>query len=106
MRLWFISQRQNERLSFMPRQTAALLFITDLLFACLALWSGCFCNPAQACAEGTASAQGETQTWFVREDGGDRKQCTGKTDAAYAGKGAGQPCAFKHPYFLFTTDRY
>jgi hypothetical protein len=45
-------------------------------------------------------------TWFVRADGGDRRQCTGKADAAYRGSGTMQPCAFKHPYYLFTNDQY
>ena len=45
-------------------------------------------------------------TWFVRADGGDRKQCTGQADAAYRGKEAMQPCAFRHPYYLFTNDQY
>jgi hypothetical protein len=45
-------------------------------------------------------------TWFVRADGGDRKQCTGKADAAYRGEGIAQPCAFSHPYYLFTNDKY
>jgi hypothetical protein len=53
-----------------------------------------------------SSATSASHTWFIREDGGDRKQCTGKTDAAYRGKGSGQPCAFKHPYYLFTTGEY
>jgi hypothetical protein len=44
------------------------------------------------------------QTWFVRPDGGDRKQCTGKVDAAYRGQGTMQPCAFRHPFYLFTND--
>lgn len=47
-----------------------------------------------------------THTWFIRPDGGDRKQCTGKADEAYRGKGSAQPCAFKHPYYLFTNDDY
>jgi hypothetical protein len=38
--------------------------------------------------------------------GGDRKQCTGKADAAYRGRGAAQPCAFNHPYYLFTNGEY
>jgi len=45
-----------------------------------------------------------TNTWFIRADGGDRRQCTGKADAAYRGRGTRQACAFKHPYYLFTTD--
>ena len=48
----------------------------------------------------------DTHTWYVRMDGGDRKQCTGHTDAAYSGRGSMQPCAFKHPYWLFTNGDY
>ena len=44
-------------------------------------------------------------TWYVRPDGGDRSQCTGQSDSAWPGKGAKQPCAFRHPYYLFTTDQ-
>jgi hypothetical protein len=47
-----------------------------------------------------------SQTWYIRADGGDRKQCTGTADAAYRGHGSHQPCAFKHPYYLFTTGAY
>lgn len=42
--------------------------------------------------------------WFIRPNGGTRAQCTGKTDADYLGTGTNQPCAFKHPYYLFTND--
>jgi hypothetical protein len=42
--------------------------------------------------------------WYVRTDGGDRSQCTGRVDAPYSGSGANQPCAFKHFFYLFTTD--
>src|SRR5947209_584686 len=44
-------------------------------------------------------------TWYVRPDGGDRTQCTGQSDAAWPGTGIDQPCAFRHPYFLFTADQ-
>lgn len=53
-----------------------------------------------------SSTSSGTHTWFVREDGGDRKQCTGQVDAAYRGHGSHQPCAFKHPYYLFTNGDY
>lgn len=53
-----------------------------------------------------ASAASELHTWFIRPDGGDRRQCTGNVDAAYRGKGARQPCAFNHPYYLFTNEEY
>lgn len=56
-------------------------------------------------ASNGASAAGE-HMWFVRPDGGDRKQCTGRVDAAYRGHGSNQPCAFKHPQNLFSNDEY
>jgi hypothetical protein len=55
----------------------------------------------------TDGAQAATaRTWFVRSDGGDRKQCTGKADTAYKGQGTNRPCAFKDPQYLFTNDEY
>ena len=53
-----------------------------------------------------AAASSESHIWFIRPDGGDRKQCTGKADAAYRGRGKMQPCAFNHPYQLFTNGEY
>lgn len=53
-----------------------------------------------------SKASSGSQTWFIRPDGGDRKQCTGKADAAYPGKGSMKACAFEHPYYLFTTGEY
>lgn len=44
-------------------------------------------------------------TWYVRPDGGDRSQCTGQSNSARPGRGTKQPCAFRHPYYLFTTDQ-
>lgn len=43
-------------------------------------------------------------TWYVRPDGGDRSQCNGQVDAPYPGGGSNRPCAFKHPFYLFTKD--
>ncbi len=43
-------------------------------------------------------------TWYVRADGGTAMQCTGQTDAPYPGTGTTQPCAFKNPFYLWTTD--
>lgn len=54
----------------------------------------------------SSKASSVSQTWFIRPDGGDRKQCTGKADAAYPGRGSMKACAFKHPYYLFTNDEY
>ena len=36
-------------------------------------------------------------TYFVRTDGGDASQCTGRSDTAYPGSGSAQACAWKHP---------
>lgn len=42
----------------------------------------------------------EAATYFVRSDGGDARQCTGRVDAAYhgRGRGRGRNCAWKHPF--------
>lgn len=53
-----------------------------------------------------AAASSELNTWFIRTDGGDRKQCTGKVDAAYRGRGSNEPCAFNNPYQLITNGAY
>jgi hypothetical protein len=37
-------------------------------------------------------------TWYVRSDGGNASQCTGKANAAYSGSGSGQACAWEHPF--------
>jgi hypothetical protein len=37
-------------------------------------------------------------THYVRTDGGDAAQCTGRSDAAYPGSGTAQACAWKHPF--------
>ncbi|KRD40098.1 hypothetical protein ASE35_07315 [Lysobacter sp. Root916] len=44
-------------------------------------------------AFGTAQAA----TFYVRTDGGDAAQCTGRADAAYPGSGTAQACAWKNP---------
>lgn len=56
--------------------------------------------------QGPLKVSPASHTWFIRPDGGDRKQCTGKADAAYPGKGSAKPCAFKNPYELFTNGEY
>ena len=55
---------------------------------------------------GSGNGAAAERTWYVRPDGGDRKQCTGLADAAYRGHGSNQPCAFKHPQMLFSNDEY
>ena len=46
-------------------------------------------------------AMGSVQaaTFYVRTDGGDANQCTGRSDAPYPGSGTAQACAWKHPFF-------
>lgn len=68
----------------------------------LALLLLCSLVSASPAAGFQAAAAKADHTWYVRLDGGDRKQCTGKVDAPYHGHGASQPCAFKHPQNLFT----
>lgn len=43
-------------------------------------------------------AYGST-SWYVRSDGGSAAQCTGRVNAAYAGSGLNQPCAWSHPFY-------
>jgi hypothetical protein len=46
----------------------------------------------------TAVGSAQAATYFVRADGGDATQCTGRSDAAYPGSGTAQACAWKHPF--------
>lgn len=85
--------RQHSRL----RSLAYVLTCLSLLLAAVA-------RPASATPSSTPASPG--RTWFVRPDGGDRKQCNGRVDAPYRGHGANQPCAFKHPQNLFSTGEY
>ena len=44
-------------------------------------------------------------TYYVRTDGGDATQCTGRADAAYPGTGTAQACAWSNPHYaLPATD--
>src|SRR5688572_2031539 len=65
------------------RDTRALVFATAMLLLA---------------ALGSAS-NAEAASFFVRLDGGDANQCTGRADAAYSGSGTQQACAWKHPFF-------
>jgi hypothetical protein len=47
---------------------------------------------------GAASAAQAT-TYYVRTDGGNTSQCTGKANAAYSGSGSGQACAWKSLHY-------
>src|SRR5688572_8930136 len=46
----------------------------------------------------------QAATFYVRTDGGDASQCTGRGDAAYSGSGTGQACAWKHPFFALAPN--
>lgn len=37
-------------------------------------------------------------TFYIRPDGGSAEQCTGQVDAPYPGQGAGEDCAWNHPF--------
>jgi len=43
-------------------------------------------------------------TYYVRPDGGSYAECTGLADAPYPGSGAGQPCAWNHPFQALPPD--
>ncbi|WP_460761459.1 right-handed parallel beta-helix repeat-containing protein [Lysobacter fragariae] len=44
-----------------------------------------------------ATAAPDATIYYVRTDGGDATQCTGRADAAYSGSGIAQACAWKNP---------
>jgi hypothetical protein len=48
-------------------------------------------------AVATATPAQAATTYYVRTDGGDASQCTGRSDAAYPGSGTAQACAWKNP---------
>lgn len=76
-------------------------------FACLYLLLACTALPVSAKSSTVpAPASQVGHTWFIRSDGGDRKQCNGRVDAPYHGHGVDQHCAFKHPQDLFTNGEY
>ncbi|MEP6633297.1 MAG: VCBS repeat-containing protein, partial [Luteimonas sp.] len=54
----------------------------------MALFAIGFCSQALAAT-----------TYYVRTDGGDATQCTGRGDAAYSGSGTAQNCAWKSPHY-------
>lgn len=51
-----------------------------------------------------AFGSAEAATFFVRTDGGDASQCTGRGDAPYPGSGSAQNCAWKHPYYALPSS--
>ena len=44
-----------------------------------------------------AIGSAQAATFYVRTDGGDAAQCTGRADAPYSGSGTAQACAWKNP---------
>ncbi len=52
------------------------------------------------------AASAHATTWYVRTDGGNRTQCTGKANAAYPGTGTAKACAFKHPFWLLDQNTW
>ena len=70
-------------------RTARSRFALSLLLAPLGL-----------AAWGSAQAA----TFYVRTDGGDASQCTGRADAKYPGSGTAQACAWKHPFFALAPN--
>ena len=45
------------------------------------------------------ASQASAATYFVRTDGGDATQCTGRANGAYPGTGTGRACAWKSPHY-------
>src|ERR1039458_2956473 len=88
------------------RLVSRCLFCLSLVlaFAFFGLSFGAEMRPQSMASVKASSPAGHI--WFIRADGGDRRQCTGKTDATYPKRGTMQPCAFRHPYYLFTNDEY
>ncbi|MEP6633295.1 MAG: hypothetical protein ABJA62_03720 [Luteimonas sp.] len=60
---------------------------------------GMLCAACVFAAPAWAAASAKPATYFVRTDGGDAHQCTGRADAAYPGRGSAKACAWKHPFF-------
>ena len=71
--------------SGLARPTPSFLKLFRLLLVLLALCAG-----SQAMA---------ATTYYVRTDGGDATQCTGRADAPYPGSGTAQACAWAGPHY-------
>ena len=86
------------------RRLAVLLVCVIMIGACT--------SPTAAVLQPTAAAVREPDTdvtrvphaglvaitYYVRPDGGSVQQCSGLVDAPYPGSGAGQACAWDHPF--------
>ena len=51
-----------------------------------------------------ACGSAQAATFYVRTDGGDASQCTGKTNTAYPGSGTAQACAWSSPHIAFPSS--
>lgn len=72
-----------------------------LIAACLALPSAGLaqntCPPPRTAEATRAAAAPGRNLYYVRSDGGDAAQCTGRADAPYPGRGSGRDCAWNNP---------
>jgi hypothetical protein len=60
--------------------------------------------PGEPIGTDTPAVQAAGSTYYVRTNGGSPAQCTGLVDAPYPGSGAGQPCAWDHPFRALPPD--
>jgi len=51
-----------------------------------------------SCAQDCGQCPSYGTTYYVRPDGGDATQCTGRVNAKYPGSGTNQACAWSHPF--------
>ena len=74
-------------------RTGSSGFFKSLLLLALAPIGLAFSSPSEAAT-----------TYYVRADGGDAAQCTGRSDAPYPGSGTNQACAWKSLYYALPTS--
>jgi hypothetical protein len=77
--------------------------VIPLMALIIACNFGAGANPTTTSSSPTAGAvltrpASSGVTYYVRPEGGNVEQCTGRADAPYPGVGAGQPCAWDHPF--------
>jgi len=61
-------------------------------------------DPQAARTASAASRNDQATIYYVRTDGGDASQCTGRGDAPYSGSGTAQNCAWKNPNIALPTS--
>jgi hypothetical protein len=102
-----------------PRQfsTVYFFFVVSIL-AWLSLTCGLQVQPTEAVDSPSSAGSNpdvveitlipdhpsESQTYYVRMDGGSVERCTGLVDAPDPGSGTGQPCAWNHPFQALPPD--